>query len=180
MSTVISHSNTHSDATAASDVSGAFVNRAGERFYCIRNVDDMPPFFVSVISSYDHWLFASSTGGLTAGRVSPDTALFPYITVDRIHESLAHTGPRTIVRLHHADVEHFWEPFNTEHAGRYETERNLYKNVFGNNRGLLPSGPPAGLRSCSHPIRRQRADRHRVRTTPQHLGWPKLHRNETP
>jgi hypothetical protein len=132
MSTVTSHPNTRLDVPAANDVSGAFVNRAGERFYCIRNVDDMPPFFISVISSDDHWLFVSSTGGLTAGRVSPDTALFPYITVDRIHESLTHTGPHTIVRLHHADGKQFWEPFNTEHAGRYKTERNLYKNVFGN------------------------------------------------
>lgn len=29
----------------------------------------MPPFFVSVISSAGHWLFVSSSGGLTAGRV---------------------------------------------------------------------------------------------------------------
>ncbi|MDH5584611.1 MAG: hypothetical protein OEY82_12165, partial [Gammaproteobacteria bacterium] len=86
------------------------MNRAGERFYCIRDVDDIPPFFISVVSSDDHWLFVSSTGGLTAGRVSPETALFPYVPVDRIHESLPHTGPRTIVRLHRVDGMRFWEP----------------------------------------------------------------------
>jgi len=121
-----------SDTTAALDVSGAFLDRAGERFYGIRNVDNMPPFFISVISSDDHWLFVSSTGGLTAGRVSPETALFPYITVDKIHESLAHTGPCTIVRVHHADGMHCWEPFNREHRGRYGISRNLYKSVLGN------------------------------------------------
>jgi hypothetical protein len=122
---------TRSDSTAAREVSGVFLDRAGERYYRIRNVDDMPPFLVSVISSDDHWLFVSSTGGLTAGRVSPETALFPYIPVDRIHESLTHTGPRTIVRLHHADGEHYWEPFNREHRGRYAVSRNLYKSTLG-------------------------------------------------
>ncbi|MDX1572190.1 MAG: hypothetical protein R3200_17030, partial [Xanthomonadales bacterium] len=58
--------------------SGEFVDLDGERFYAIRNVDRMKPFFISVISHDDHWLFVSSSGGLTAGRVSPDTALFPY------------------------------------------------------------------------------------------------------
>ena len=52
MSSVMSAKTTGSDATAARDVSGDFVNRAGERFYNIRNVDDMPPFFVSVVSRH--------------------------------------------------------------------------------------------------------------------------------
>ena len=69
----------------AHGVTGEFVDIGGERFYAIRNVDRMPPFLVSIVSSGDHWLFVSSTGGLTAGRVSPETPLFPYITVDKIH-----------------------------------------------------------------------------------------------
>ena len=74
------------DYRAGDAVSGEFVTFGGERYYAIRNVDQMAPFFISVISSADHWLFVSSTGGLTAGRVSPETALFPYIPVDRVHE----------------------------------------------------------------------------------------------
>ena len=63
------------NSTSARDthaVRGAFLDFAGERYYAIRNVDRMAPFFISVISSSDHWLFVSSTGGLTAGRVSPE------------------------------------------------------------------------------------------------------------
>ena len=131
MSNVMSAKPTRDDAAAARDVSGDFVDHAGERYYVIRNVDRMKPFFISVISSDDHWLFISSTGGLTAGRVSPETALFPYVPVDRIHESLAHTGPRTIVRLRHAGGDHYWEPFNREHRGRHATSRNLYKSILG-------------------------------------------------
>ena len=91
----------------------------------------MPPFLVSVISSGDHWLFASSTGGLTAGRVSPDTALFPYITVDKIHESSPHTGPLTLVRVEARVNPVIWEPFNREQDGVFEVSRHLYKNVRG-------------------------------------------------
>ena len=127
MNTVV---NIHS--TGSSDVSGEFVDVAGERFYAIRNVDHMGPFFISVISNVDHWLFVSSTGGLTAGRVSPDTALFPYVTVDKIHDSGLHTGPRTILRVTVDGNRNDWEPFNREHDDRYDITRNLYKNTLGN------------------------------------------------
>jgi hypothetical protein len=113
-------------------VTGEFLTISGERFYAIRNVDAMPPFFVSVISNHDHWLFVSSTGGLTAGRVSPEIALFPYITVDRIHESPSHTGSKTILRVRRGAEQSTWEPFNLEHASRYDISRNIYKNLLGN------------------------------------------------
>ncbi len=113
------------------EVTGEFVDVDGERFYMIRNVDRMAPFLVSVISSADHWLFVSSTGGLTAGRVSPDTALFPYIPVDKVHDSAPHTGSRTMVRLTRGRRAVTWEPFNREHDGRFATTRNLYKSVLG-------------------------------------------------
>jgi hypothetical protein len=113
-------------------VAGGFVDDDGERYYVIRNVDRMPPFFISVISSADHWLFVSSTGGLTAGRVSPQTSLFPYLPVDRIHECSAHTGCKTILRVDRHGRQVLWEPFNREHDGRFATSRNLYKSVLGN------------------------------------------------
>ena len=113
-------------------VHGEFVDLAGERYYAIRNVDQIPPFFISVVSNDDHWLFASSTGGLTAGRVSPRSALFPYITVDKIHESTTHTGSRTLLRVHRDMDCELWEPFNREQVGRFQVSRNLYKNTLGN------------------------------------------------
>ena len=81
------------------EASGEFASIDGVRFYVIRDVDKMPPFFISLASPADHWLFVSCTGGLTAGRVSPEGALFPYIPVDRIHESTLHTGSRTMLRV---------------------------------------------------------------------------------
>ena len=113
-------------------VSGEFITLAGERYYAIRNVDKMDPFFISLVSNSDHWLFISSTGGLTAGRVSPETALFPYITVDKIHESTPHTGSKTLISTLKDGLRQEWEPFNKGHDGRYATNRNLYKNLLGN------------------------------------------------
>ncbi len=120
------------DATGNDKVTGEFVNFAKERYYVIRNVDKMAKFFVSVISNEDHWLFASSAGGLTAGRVSPETALFPYVTVDKVHESGPHTGSRTVVRVDGNGGSRFWEPFNREQDALYDVTRNLYKNTLGN------------------------------------------------
>ena len=118
-------------AAPAHGVAGEFVDLGGERFYAIRNVDRMPPFLVSVVSSGDHWLFASSSGGLSAGRVSPETALFPYITVDKIHESGPHTGPLTLLRVEAPGQLRVWEPFNREQDGAFEVSRHLYKSVAG-------------------------------------------------
>ncbi|NVD08795.1 hypothetical protein FCU94_18265 [Vibrio sp. JPW-9-11-11] len=112
-------------------VTGQFVERNGERFYKIANVDQMAPFFISVVSASDHWLFISSTGGLSAGRIRPENALFPYRSVDHIHENAENTGSKTIVKVQSERGVTLWEPFNRFHDGLYQTERNLYKNTIG-------------------------------------------------
>jgi hypothetical protein len=116
----------------AGRVSGEYLTVAGERYYAIRNVDRMPPFFMSIVSSADHWLFVSSAGGLTAGRTSPESALFPYITADKIQENSGHTGSKTMLRLNMKGHLQVWEPFSREHDGAYNVTRNLYKNLLGN------------------------------------------------
>jgi hypothetical protein len=115
------------------EVSGEYTAINGEKYYCIRNCDRMQPFFMSLVSSSDHWMFISSTGGLTAGRSNAESALFPYYTDDRIIENHVNTGHVCILRVTHGDKKtYLWEPFSTRHAGLYRTERNLYKNVYGN------------------------------------------------
>lgn len=114
-------------------VSGDFIKMEGDTFYKISHVDQMPPFFISLVSDQDHWLFAGSTGGLSMGRVSPDKAVFPYVTVDKLYESTPHTGPKTIVKVvQDSGKAVFWEPYNREHDDRYHVTRNLYKNLLGN------------------------------------------------
>src|SRR5512140_3032745 len=78
-------------------VQGGTVNLLGEAFYQIQNFDAMEPFFMSIVSSSDHWMFISSTGGLSAGRVSAEQAIFPYYTVDKISENNENTGNKAIL-----------------------------------------------------------------------------------
>ena len=68
-------------------VRGNYVTLLGESFYQIQNYDAMEPFFVSIASSSDHWLFIASTGGISAGRGNAEHALFPYYTVDKLTEN---------------------------------------------------------------------------------------------
>ncbi|NJN19468.1 MAG: hypothetical protein HC822_26100 [Oscillochloris sp.] len=107
---------------------GEFVELEGERFYRISGVDHMAPFLISLVSPADHWLFVTSNGGLTAGRRSPDTALFPYETDDRLYECLPHTGPLSVFHVRRNAIVQRWEPFGEREAERYRIERNLYKD----------------------------------------------------
>jgi hypothetical protein len=113
-------------------VEGGYVTRLGEQFYCIRNYDQMPPFFMSVVSSSDHWMFISSTGGLSAGRRNAESALVPYYTDDKLTENHANTGPFTVLRVTRGDHTQLWEPFSDRYQGLYSYQRNLYKNIYGN------------------------------------------------
>ena len=121
-----------SGVAGARDVDGSLVDLAGERYYRIGHFDHMDPFFMSVVSDSDHWMFLSSTGGLTAGRRDPDNALFPYYTDDRIHDAGETTGSVSLLRVTRDDKTLVWEPFSTRQQGLYRTERALYKSVYGN------------------------------------------------
>ena len=110
---------------------GELVIRDGEVFYKISNYHTMPAFFMSVVSGFDHWMYVSSTGGLTCGRVNPQTSLFPYYTDDKIHDACSTTGPQTIFLVEINGRTHLWKPFCRD-VNVYQTERNLYKNQVGN------------------------------------------------
>ena len=107
-------------------VDGAFVELDGERLYRIAGVDQLDPFLMTLVSAADHWMFITSSGGLTAGRVSPETALFPYETVDRLYDCHPHPGPLTILPVTRAGVARRWEPFGERADAPYRVERNLY------------------------------------------------------
>lgn len=110
------------------NIEGEFVTYKGERLYKIYNVDKMDPFFMSLTSSSDHWLFVSSNGAITAGRVSPDNALFPYQTVDKVQDSLINTGCKTLLTINNEDESYIWEPFNSEHNKVFNISRNILKS----------------------------------------------------
>ena len=105
---------------------GSFVRLNGEAYYKISDFREMPPFLINIVSPADVWLFLSSAGGMTAGRVNEQGSIFPYETDDKLHQQLE-TGPKTLICARGA----FWEPFERSILSRWNVTRNLYKACRG-------------------------------------------------
>ncbi len=104
----------------------------GEPYFKISNSDLMRPFFMSIVSNSNHWMFIASNGGLSAGRKDSENALFPYYTDDKITEAAETTGSKTILLVHKAGKVQRWEPFSEKFDGMYTITRNLLKSAYGN------------------------------------------------
>ncbi|WP_350292459.1 hypothetical protein [uncultured Croceitalea sp.] len=114
------------------EINGEIVQFENESYYKISNYDAMPPFFMSIVSHSNHWMFISSNGALTAGRQNSESSLFPYYTDDKITETAHITGSKTILQVQSGDKIYLWEPFSNDYTGLYKIYRNLYKNNYGN------------------------------------------------
>lgn len=107
-----------------------FVTVDGEPHICIRHVDRLDPFLMSVVSDSDHWLFVGSNSPFTAGRIDPDHALFPYQTVDKILRHSDTSGALSVLLVRTSGHWALWEPWQT--SGRaYRISRHLYKHSYG-------------------------------------------------
>ncbi len=113
----------------ANEVSGTLRAIDGSEFYCINQYDRIRPFLMTVVSAYDHWMFISSNGALTAGRGNADQAIFPYTTDDKIHDAAESTGSKTLFLIMREDRSVLWEPFSIRYEGLYTTSRRLYKRL---------------------------------------------------
>ena len=105
---------------------------SGESYYQITNSDQMRPFLMTLVNPYDHWMFISSNGGLSAGRKNADYALFPYYTDDKLTELADTTGSKSIFRITSGERKVLWEPFSYRYDGIHAISRNLYKSTYGN------------------------------------------------
>ncbi|EPR71210.1 hypothetical protein ADIWIN_3255 [Winogradskyella psychrotolerans RS-3] len=114
------------------DVKLEQVTIENETYFKIRNSNQMRPFFMSIVSDSNHWMFISSNGGLSAGRKNSEFALFPYYTDDKITESADITGNKSIFQVRKNNEEFIWEPLSIRPLGGYKITQNLYKNRFGN------------------------------------------------
>jgi hypothetical protein len=127
--------NTRKEAAArfADAPAGAFVERDGECHYRISAFHRMPPFLMTLASDTDLWMFVTSGGGLTAGRVDAQGSFFPYETVDKLHDARHHTGPVTRIRVLRGEEKPFlWRPFDDRSPDEHPIDRNLYKKATGN------------------------------------------------
>jgi len=129
---------------ASEPARGRFVEDGGGA-YCIDGVEHMAPFLMSVVSASDHWLFLSSNGGLTAGRVEAARSLLAYETDDRLHAGHGVTGPLTLVRATTASGEVvLWEPFDDRTIGPGR-RRSITKSVVGTWVALEETDEALGL-----------------------------------
>ena len=108
------------------------VEYENEKYFKISNYNTMRPFFMSIVSDCNLWMFISSKGGLTAGRKNSENAIFPYYTEDKITDFSDITGSKSIFQIHRKDEILIWEPFSEKLANNYSLSRNLFKSIYGN------------------------------------------------
>ena len=113
------------------DITLTKVTIGNEGFFKISNSNQMRPFFMSIVSDSDHWMFISSNGGLSAGRKNAEFSLFPYYTDDKITESADITGSKTVFKIEKSGQLYMWEPLAVRSLGDYKTTNNLYKSICG-------------------------------------------------
>ena len=124
--------------------SGGLVEADDGTWYRIDRLEAMEPFLLTVVSDSDLWMFASSRGPLTAGRVDANHALLPYETDDRLHRSVGISGPVTLVTRTIEGHREVWHPFGPRLAPG--CTRSLAKHVLGTALRLEEHHPGWGLR----------------------------------
>jgi len=113
------------------EIKGELIDFENENYYKISNSDAMRPFFMSIVSDSNHWMFISSNGGLSAGRKDAESSLFPYYTDDKITESADITGSKTIMQVHKKGKIFLWEPFSDRYAGFIKFKETCTKTALG-------------------------------------------------
>ncbi len=117
---------------------GYFTTLDGEQFYKIENYDHMDDFFMTITSASDIWNFCWSQGGITAGRIDCDHAIFPYYTADKVSDAKSYTGSYTAIRAGEGEKAVLWEPFASLAASpalRRLAEKNISRNIYKNTAG---------------------------------------------
>ena len=117
---------------------GKFTSLDGESFYEIENYNLMDDFFMTITSSSDVWNFCWSKGGITAGRIDCDNAIFPYYTADKVSDDKTYTGPYTLIEVKKGDSIVYWEPFSSfknSPASQKKEISKLQYNIYKNREG---------------------------------------------
>ncbi len=132
-------------------VCGSFCELNGKSYYKIENYDLMDNFFMTITSSSDVWNFCWSKGGITAGRIDSNHAVFPYYTADKVSDAASYTGNFTAIAVKTKPAKSaasqndddgssisIWEPFaalraapSVQAASSTYLFRNIYKNLNG-------------------------------------------------
>ena len=120
------------------EVKGFFTELEGKPVYKIENYDAMENFFMTITSSSDIWNFCWSQGGITAGRIDSNHAVFPYYTADKVYDARSYSGNYAAVAVKTSEGIKIWEPFGYFNASpsvkkllEGKSQFNIYKNYNG-------------------------------------------------
>ena len=133
---------------ASAHAQGQLADWRGRPGFRVDGVDALAPFFLCVVSAGARWMYASSWGAVVLGRRSPEGALFPYETEDRLLACDGRSGSRTalLVQLDGDTRKVFlWEPWLRATDGHYAVERSLWKSRLGDELWLTERNVTLGL-----------------------------------
>jgi hypothetical protein len=116
--------------------------RAG--YGSIADVDHLEPFLMQLVGNSDVWLYAGSNGPFTAGRIDPDSALFPYVTADKLLRHAGTSGALTLLRVRRGGAATLWEPWSA--LRQRGVRRNLRKSADSTEIVYEELHEPLGLR----------------------------------
>ena len=122
---------------------GEVIDAEGCQWYRIIGLEEMPPFFLSLVGAGDGWAFLSSTGAITAGRRSPDHAVFPYRTADQMLDAHGSCGSFTRIRTLGTGQQVDWDVLGRDPSAGYP--RQLLKTVIGDEVRLCETHPDLGV-----------------------------------
>jgi hypothetical protein len=128
--------------TILPEVQGYFTTCHSQSVYRIENYDLIPPFLISLVNASDLWLYISSKGCLTAGRVSPDVSLFPYENQDRLNNWSQDTGSFCKI---FAAGKASWSPFAPNNRAHINLTRCLDRTIEGDALWFEETNLDAGL-----------------------------------
>ena len=117
---------TSSLASKATAARHEIVSVDGGPHACIRDVQEIPPFLMNVVSDGDVWIFAGSNAALTAGRRDPDGAVFPYRPADQLLHEPRGSGICSWIRCD----DQVWEPWAAGPPAEV-ISRSLFKHELG-------------------------------------------------
>jgi hypothetical protein len=110
----------------------------------IADVDSLEPFLMQLAGNSDVWLYAGSNGPFTAGRIDPDSALFPYVTADKLLRHADTSGALTLLRVRGGGAVTLWEPWTA--LRQRGIRRNLRKSADSTEIVYEEVHEPLGLR----------------------------------
>jgi hypothetical protein len=114
------------------------------RYGLIADVDRLEPFLLQLAGNSDVWLYACSNGPFTAGRIDPDSALFPYVTADKLLRHADTSGALTLLRVRGGGAVTLWEPWTA--LRQRGIRRNLRKSADSTEIVYEEVHEPLGLR----------------------------------